>query len=249
MNYSDLGAVILAAGKGKRMNSKKTNKVLATLRGKPMISYIIELLKRIGIDFVVVVVGFAKYSVMQALKKNNIVFAEQKKRLGTAHAVACALPKLSENILNVLVFQGDDSAFYKKEIIKDLINKHYSSQADLTFLTIEIDNPAGLGRIVRDEKGDVITIIEEKDATGQQKLIKEINPACYIFKTNFLRKYLKKVKKSKITGEYYLTSLINIAISNKKNIKTLKVKNLKWRGVNTSEELEEARKIFTENYN
>lgn len=239
-----IGAIILAAGKGKRMNSKKVNKVVLPLANKPMILYIVHVLKDLDINPIVIVVGFAKKSVTQAVG-NQVIYAEQKKRLGTAHAVGCALKYIPNHVGNVLVFQGDDSAFYTKEMISNLIKTHLSSDAVLTFLTIELSNPFGLGRVVRDLNGKVVCIIEEKDATDEQKKIKEINPACYIFKNSFLKKYLKMVKKSTTTGEYYLTSLIDIAIKNKEKIKTAKEGIFSWRGVNTKEELNEAERIFT----
>jgi bifunctional UDP-N-acetylglucosamine pyrophosphorylase/glucosamine-1-phosphate N-acetyltransferase len=124
------------------------------------------------------------------------------------------------------------------------MHAHIVSDASLTFLTIDVTNPFGLGRIVRDDKGNVKAIVEEKDATESQRIIEEINPACYFFKVSFLKKYLKKVKKSPITGEYYLTSLVDIAIHNKEKIETVQAGFMPWRGVNTKEELREAELIY-----
>lgn len=244
MKEKSLGAIVLAAGKGKRMNSKRKNKVIFSLGNKPMIVHTIDLLEKAGIKTIVVVVGFAKKSVMDALKDTSVIFAEQRKRLGTAHACSRALLKLPKNITDVLVLQGDDSAFYKPEILKKLIESHASSRATLTFLTLVIDKPFGLGRVVRDSLGRVASVIEEKDATEKERAITEINPACYVFKVNFLRKYLGKIKKSSVTGEYYLTNLIGIAIKNKEKVETVKIKGIPWRGVNTEEELKEARRLF-----
>jgi bifunctional UDP-N-acetylglucosamine pyrophosphorylase/glucosamine-1-phosphate N-acetyltransferase len=243
MDEKKLGAIILAAGKGKRMNSKSVNKVVLSLADKPMIVHAINLLQSINIKEIVVVVGFAKKSVISLLG-NEIIFAEQKKRLGTAHAVSCGLRKVPDYVTDVLIINGDDSAFYTKNIIDNLIKIHFLSTAALTFLTIDKENPLGLGRVVRGDNGRVISIIEEKDASEDQRLIKEINPGCYIFKVSFLKKYLKKVVKSKISGEYYLTSLIGIGIANNETIETLKGGALPWRGVNTKEELLEAEKLF-----
>ncbi|MEK7060987.1 MAG: sugar phosphate nucleotidyltransferase, partial [Patescibacteria group bacterium] len=142
------------------------------------------------------------------------------------------------------VLNGDDSAFYSPEIINKLIEKHISSNASFTFLTIEMDNPAGLGRIVRDENGKVKKIVEDKDATGEMLKIQEINPACYVFKVKFLKKYLPKIRKSSVTGEYYIVSLVDVGIKNNERIETLRSENSLWRGVNTKEELQEAENIF-----
>lgn len=241
----NLGAIILAAGKGTRMKSEMVNKVAMHLADKPMILYAVDLLDGLGIKKIVVVIGFAKESVKKILE-GKAEFAEQKKRLGTGHAVSCALKKLPQKIENVLVLNGDDSAFYSKDIIEKLINKHFGNNASFTFLTIEKDNPYGLGRVVRGKNGEVKAVVEEKDATLDKRKIKEVNPGCYLFKVPFLKKYLPKVEKSPITKEYYLTSLIDLGIKNKEKIETLKGGKLLWRGINTKDELLEAQKLITE---
>jgi len=234
----------LAAGRGSRMNSKTTNKVAVSLANKPLILHSIHTLEEMDFGTIAVVVGFAKESVMKALNDSHVVFAEQKKRLGTAHAVKTAMEVIPENITDVLVIQGDDSAFYNTEIITELTNAHVFSDAGITFLTINVKKPYGLGRIIRDKTGKVVAVVEEKDATDSQREINEINPACYIFKVNFLKKYLPKVKKSRVTGEYYLTSLIHIAIENDEKTETVQAGFLPWRGVNTKEELEDAERLY-----
>lgn len=238
-----LGAIILAAGRGKRMKSKEVNKVAMHLANKPMILHTVELLENLNIKNIVVVVGFAKESVIKVLQ-GRVDFAEQKKRLGTAHAVKIALKQINNKIEEVLVLNGDDSAFYSKEIINKLVKKHFADNSSFTFLTIEKDNPYGLGRVIRDSKGRVKAIVEEKDATLKERSIKEVNPACYIFKVNFLKKYLPRVKKSIVTNEYYLTSLIGLGIEKNEKIETLRGGRLIWRGVNTKDELSEAEKLI-----
>lgn len=243
INKKRLGAIILAAGKGKRMNSSDHNKVTLKLGNKPMVLHAVELFKKLKVDKIVVVVGFAKKSVIEILK-NKVIFAEQRKRLGTGHAVFCALKILPKNIDDVLVVNGDDSAFYTKELIDKLINHHYKTDSAFTFLTIKKDDPFGLGRVIRDKNDNLVSIIEEKDANEEQKKIKEINTSCYVFKTAFLRKYISKIEKSKFTGEYYLTSLISLGQKNNEKINTLNAGNIPWRGVNTRDELIEAQKLF-----
>ncbi len=243
-----IAAIILAAGKGKRMNSISANKVTASLGNKPMILHAVDRLKGLLVSPIIVVVGFAKESVMRILDA-NVVFAYQSKRLGTAHAVKCALRKLPKDIQTVLVLGGDDSAFYTKGIIKNLIDTHWKESVVLSFLMITVDNPTGLGRIIRDGNDKVTGIVEEKDATNAQKEIKEINPACYIFEVPFLRQYLKKVKKSQASGEYYLTSLIDLAIKNKEKLIVVPGGKILWRGINTPKELKEAEKLFCESDN
>lgn len=240
---NNLSAVILAAGEGKRMKSKNINKVVFPLGNKQMILHAVDRLRELGINPIIVVVGFAKESVMKILDA-KVKFVEQKNRLGTANAVLCALKKVPKNIKSVLVLNGDDSAFYSKEIIKKLIKTHVRGKNTLSFLTIEINNPFGLGRVIRDINGYVVRIVEEKDATEEERKISEVNPACYIFDVSFLKKYLKDVKKSAVTGEYYLTSLIDIAIKNRENLEAVKGGKILWRGINTPKELKEAQRLF-----
>lgn len=242
-----IAAIILAAGKGKRMNIRQMNKVVFPLGNKQMILHTVDRLKELLISPIIVVVGFAKESVMTVLD-DKVVFAYQSKRLGTAHAVLCALKKVPRNMDTVLVLNGDDSAFYTQDIIKKLIKTHWEENAALSFLTIVVNNPVGLGRVIRDNNGKVIGIVEEKDATQAQRKITEINPACYIFEVSFLKKYLGKVKKSPVSGEYYLTSLIDIAIKNEEKLEAVRGEKIAWRGVNTLEELEEAEKLFLNKY-
>jgi bifunctional UDP-N-acetylglucosamine pyrophosphorylase / glucosamine-1-phosphate N-acetyltransferase len=240
---NNIGGVILAAGKGTRMKSKTSNKVTLILGDKPMIVHAVEKISALGLHPIVVVVGFAKESVME-LVKEDVIFAEQKVRLGTAHALKTGISSLGSSTEHVLVIQGDDSAFYKKELLENLIKAHVSENNSITFLTAEMDNPAGLGRIIRNAAGEVVDIVEEKNASEEIKKIKEINPACYVFSIKFLNKYLPKVKKNEVSGEYYLVDLIHLGIENNEKIQDVKGGLMNWRGVNTKEELEEAQNLY-----
>lgn len=247
MNKRKLGAIILAAGRGSRMKATKdANKVTMALANKPIIVHAVELLEKMKFQLIVIVVGFAKASVINLIKHPMTVFAEQTKRLGTAHAVKCALPKISDDITDVVVMNGDDSAFYTTDLISNLTNIHFSSNAAVTFLTLEIENPKGLGRVIRDTAGNVQAIVEEKDATEAQRKVKEINAACYVFSMDFLRKYIKKIDKSPVTGEYYIVSLVELAVKHGEMVQTLQGGAMPWRGVNSKEELEEAERLYLE---
>ena len=184
---NNIAAIILAAGEGKRMKVKQVNKVVFPLGNKQMILHAVDRLTNLVISPIIVVVGFAKESVMKILD-GKVIFALQSKRLGTAHAVTCALEKLPENIQTVLVLYGDDSAFYTQDTIRKLIETHLKEKAALSFLTIVVENPVGLGRVLRDSSDKVIGIVEQKDATKKQREIDEINPACYVFEVAFLKK-------------------------------------------------------------
>lgn len=238
----------MAAGKGKRMqNFENVNKTISLLGGKPMIQRIVDFMQKINVEQIVVVVGYAKESIKDVLKHYTITYAEQVEQLGTGHAVKVALEALQPSITDVIVVYGDDAVLYSennKDIISELITSHYKEQTAVTFLTIEQANPFGLGRIVRDADGHVVGIVEEKVATDEQKKITEINPGCFVFSRDFLNTYLDQVKKNEISGEYYLTDLIDLAQKNKQKIHAVRGGALAWRGVNTKEELEEAEKFF-----
>lgn len=240
-----VGAVILAAGKGTRMGVENINKVTMMLGNKPIILHAVERLEKMHVRPIVIVLGFAKESVKKALESTTVIYADQEEQLGTAHAVACALKKVPSEISDVLVVQGDDSAFYTEDTLSKLINKHISSDAVATLLTINVHNPAGLGRVLRNENEKIIGIVEEKDATEQQRNITEVNPACYIFDKHFLAEYLPKIEPSIVTGEYYLPRLIDLAVNDKKPLEAINVGHIAWRGVNTPEELQEAELLLT----
>ena len=242
-----IAAIILAAGKGKRMQMDGANKVTAQLAKKPMIQHIVDFMKKISIQTIVVVVGHEKETVMSSLSGESIIFAEQKDLLGTGDAVSSALEVLPEDITDVVVVYGDDAVLYSEKniaIVNKLFHVHNETNDVMTFLTIEQENPFGLGRIVRDENGKIQAIVEEKDATEEQRKIQEINPGCFVFSVSFLKKYLPMVEKSPVTGEYYLTSLIDLAIQHGELVDTLQGGKLAWRGVNTKEELEEAERLY-----
>lgn len=237
-------AIVLAAGKGKRMNAKKANKVTYELSGEPIIVRIVHNLEKTGIPHVVLVVGHAKESV-QKLLGDSVIYAHQKKRLGTGHALRVGLSAVPADSDTIFVFYGDDTS-YSSEVLRALVKKHRDTKADITFLTIKLADPTGLGRIFRDEKGKLIEIVEEKDADEHQRLIQEINPGCFVFSKTFLERYIKKIPKSPVTGEYYLTSLIELALKHYLNVQTHCEENLPWRGINTPTELQEAEHLIKE---
>lgn len=239
MDPDKLYAVILAAGRGKRMNSTHTNKVALEVNGKPMIQHTIDNLHLANINNIVVVVGFAKDSVLKLLDA-SIQTVEQPEQLGTANALNTTLSLIPPSTQNILVLNGDDSFTLTPAVIKNLYTKHLQNHAALSFTTTTLASPAGLGRILRDGNGDVSGIVEEKDASEDQKQLKEVNTGCYVFSLLFLKQYLKQVPPSPTTGEYYLTDLIRLAVTNKQKITTLALTDFKWQGVNTLEELQQA---------
>ena len=239
----ELTAIILAAGKGTRMQSTDTNKVAMEVSGEPMLTRTIRILKDAGIVDIVVVVGFAKESVMSILSDDTIV-AEQTEQLGTGHAVACALPKVPETAHDVLIIYGDDSFLHTATTFKSLYDTHKEQNAKITFITMESENPTGFGRIIRDQNDEVIGIVEEKNATDEEKLIREINLGCYIIDKKYLEENIKDIKRNPVTGEYYITDIIDIISNHNGKIAAYK-SDKKWQGVNTREDLKEAERILT----
>jgi|APSaa5957512535_1039671.scaffolds.fasta_scaffold105362_2 bifunctional UDP-N-acetylglucosamine pyrophosphorylase/glucosamine-1-phosphate N-acetyltransferase len=235
----DITAIILAAGKGTRLNSSDKNKVVREINNKPMICYTTDLLKNLGVTETVVVVGFRKSSVISVLG-DNYTYAVQEEALGTGHALKVAFPKVSKKTKIILVLNGDDSAFYKTKDIKDLINTHRKTKSDMTLITVVKPKPNHFGKVVRDKNNQIQAIVEFKNASDQQKEIKEINTATYCFSYQFLDKYLKKIKKNTISHEYYLTDLLEIAIKNKKKVSAVKLKSNRFQGINTLGELKVA---------
>lgn len=241
--------IILAAGKGTRMKSKDKNKVALPFLNKPLIVYSVKLMKQVA-NKTLVVIGAFHESVKEALKKFKVIYAYQKKRLGTAHAVKVAVEKIIELNLSpqlVLVGYGDHTMFYKKEDIKKLIALHQKEKAIMTLITVEHDNQnLHWGFILRNKKGEIIDSIEYKDADEEIRgKIKELNAGFYCFDFNFLKKYIQKVPRSIVTGEYYINSLIKIATNLGFKVCALKVPfSSVGIGVNRWDELEESQKLY-----
>lgn len=233
--------VIMAAGKGTRMESDLP-KVLAPLKGKPMIRHLLETMSKIYKGKPIAIVGYKKELVKKELG-NLCSYALQKKQLGTAHAVACAEKKCG-NAENIIVLSSDQP-YVKEETIIESLKKHKKSKAKITFTTTVVPNFEGWrkyflshGRILR-KKREIIGIREYKDASEKEKRIKEVNTACcYVFDAKWLWKNLKKVKNENLKGEYYLTDLIQIARDSGEKIENIKMENYESLGANSKEELE-----------
>lgn len=241
-----IGAIILAAGKGKRMGLEGINKVTMPLNNIPIILHIVTFFKKIGIETIVVVVGHARESVMEILKDENVLYAQQEEQLGTGDAVRVGVNALPDSITDVVVVYGDDAILYidkHRSTIEKLIHQHREEKNAATFLTITQDNPFGLGRIVR-ENGKLVKIVEEKDATDAEREIKEINPGCFVFSVAFLKKYQSHITQSSVTGEYYINTFIDLGLINNEKIETYQGGRMAWRGVNTPDELKRAEEIM-----
>lgn len=229
-------ALILAAGQGKRINAQDKPKVLFPLAGKPLILYSLKSLERAGFEKPLVVVGFQGQKV-QDLLKERVVYCWQRKLLGTAKAVLSAKKALGCT-KSVLIVYGD-MPFWQPATFKKLIQGHQQTKATLSLVSVILKNPSFFqyGRLVRDKNGKILRSIEEKEATSEEKKIQECNPSCYLVETKWLWRVLPKIKKSS-SGEYYLTDILNLAVSEGKKINILPIRD--WReviGINTEEQL------------
>jgi bifunctional UDP-N-acetylglucosamine pyrophosphorylase/glucosamine-1-phosphate N-acetyltransferase len=231
--------VILAAGKGKRMNSSLP-KVLNALAGKPLAAWVVESTCRLNPAMTVVVTGYGGEEVREALRDENVLFATQKEQLGTAHAVMQAEPALADFHGDVMVLSGD-VPFVRPETLERLLAFHRENENVVSLLSVEFNNPAGYGRIIRDEYGAVSGIVEEKDADGEQRKIREVNGGVYLFDRDFLFGAIKDVSRDNEQGEYYLTDVVGGAVESGLPVGAIKLVDAgELYGINTPEDLEKA---------
>lgn len=237
-------AVVLAAGLGTRMRSRKA-KVLHEIWGKPMISHVVECYLAAGIQRIVVVVGHQGREVQEALAGyKHVEFAWQQEQLGTGHAVMQAQSNLAEFSGPVLVGYGD-APLYRPETIARLLNRHEAAGAACTILTAVYDDPHGYGRIVRDDTGAFVKVVEEKDATPEQKRIQEINTGTYVFEKSALFDGLARISNDNAQGEYYLTDVPAILL-NQGALVALEICQdaVETQGINTKVQLAQAAAVM-----
>lgn len=202
-----LYAVILAAGKGKRMKSKKP-KVLHHICGKPIVSHILDQLEKVGTTKNIMIVGHLSEQV-RAQVGEKVVYVEQKEQLGTAHAVLQARSELMDQEGITLVLNGDHPLF-TQETLSKLIEKHREEGAAATVLTARLDDPTGYGRVIRNGDGSVHRIVEHKDANETELSVREINTGTFCFDNQKLLAALDQVNNNNAQGEYYLPDVISI---------------------------------------
>jgi len=205
-----LSAVILAAGKGTRMKSDLA-KVLHPLCGKPMLKYSVDVARSIGAEKIAVVIGYQADVVREVFKDGGLVFIEQREQLGTGHAVLQAKDTFCNYHGTILILCGD-VPLLSPSTVKALLEYHISEKAVLTVLTTILEDPTGYGRIIkRGDKGEVLRIIEEKDASRDEKRIREINTGIYCVESDFLFRAVDEVGNENVQKEYYLTDIVEIA--------------------------------------
>ncbi|MBK5243460.1 MAG: bifunctional UDP-N-acetylglucosamine diphosphorylase/glucosamine-1-phosphate N-acetyltransferase GlmU [Eubacteriaceae bacterium] len=199
--------IILAAGQGTRMRSQKS-KVLHQVCEKNILDYVIDASKGSGIDAIAVIVGYQAEEVEKSLCP-GIAAILQKEQLGTGHAVLQALPFFKELKGNLIVLVGD-APLIRPETIKGLVTEHEARGHGATVLSAEFQDPTGYGRMVKNYKGELLKIVEEGDATVEEKKIREINSGMYCFDAQTLIRSLQELNTNNTQGEYYLTDVIEI---------------------------------------
>ncbi len=243
----NVAVIILAAGKGERMKSELP-KVLHPLCGRPLLSYVLSLVKNLKIKNKVAVLGY-KHEQVKPYLDRDIKVALQRKLLGTADAVRKALSLLKGFRGTILILYGD-IPLLKKEAVDKLIKRHHDVGAAATFLTAKMEKPQGYGRVLRDKYSTMCGIVEEKDADDFQKDIKEINTGIACFDKEKLVEALKSVKLNKKKKEYYLTDVISILYSKNELVETVDLADAcEGMGVNSQKELAKAISIMRQRIN
>jgi UDP-N-acetylglucosamine diphosphorylase/glucosamine-1-phosphate N-acetyltransferase len=238
-----IAVVILAAGKGKRMKSDLP-KVLHKMGGKPMVEYVIGTAGALEAERIILVVGHKWEQTQELIARYKVEFVVQKEQLGTGHAVLQTQKILSDFEGDVLIIYGDVPLLTQNTLNK-LVQEHREKRVAATVLTAILENPSAYGRIIRDGNGMVQEIVEAKDASADQKKVKEINTGIYCFDKEALFSVLDKITNHNQQGEYYLTDAI----------KLLRERNLPiWGmvtadpaetlGINSPEELQEVERLL-----
>jgi bifunctional UDP-N-acetylglucosamine pyrophosphorylase/glucosamine-1-phosphate N-acetyltransferase len=247
-NFQNTIAIVLAAGKGKRMKSDLP-KVLHPLGGRPLIAHLVTTLNRLRIGKIVLVVGHGRELVEEHFanaRLANLFFALQETQRGTADAVNAAAEFFREHDGSVLVLAGD-VPLLRESSLEKLLNEHTDSGCDATVLTSEPPDPTGYGRIIRGETGLVKKIVEHADADESERAVGEINTGIFAFQAKALYQALQRVDTDNEQGEYYLTDVVEILLHEGNGTRAVKLDDYREAlGVNSVEQLRELEEIYAE---
>jgi UDP-N-acetylglucosamine diphosphorylase/glucosamine-1-phosphate N-acetyltransferase len=242
-----LAAVIMAAGKGTRMNDPSKAKVMYEVLGKPMVHYVIELAKTLEASRTVVIVGYQRDTIIQYLCNSHpeVEIAVQTEQLGTGHAIMQTETLLKSFSGEIAVLSGDVPLLTAKSM-KELLHHHHSTRAEATILTAEFSDPTGYGRIIRNAEGSVTRIIEHKDATENERQVQEINSGIYVFDSQKLFAGLKQITPKNAQNEYYLTDVFEFFWKHTWKVSAMKTLHVdEIMGVNTVDQLEIVKKSMS----
>lgn len=241
---SETTAIILAAGVSSRMNTKLP-KVLHEVCGQAMLWYVLQACRDAGISRVYVVTGYDSRKIEQYLDNaKNVVLVKQNQQKGTAHAVLCCWEHLKNFKGNTLVLCGD-GPLIRAETLKTMSEKQKNEHSAAILATAILEEPAGYGRVIRDDYGNIEGIIEDSDCTKEQLTIKEVNPSYYLFNNKLLFETLEKIRPDNKKNEYYLTDAVSIMISSGLKVTAVTaVSPEEAKSVNDRQQLSEAGKIM-----
>jgi bifunctional UDP-N-acetylglucosamine pyrophosphorylase/glucosamine-1-phosphate N-acetyltransferase len=237
-------AIILAAGISTRMNTQMA-KVLHEVCGRPMLAYVLDACREVGLNKIYVVVGYSADKVKEQFGgTEDITWIHQDEQLGTAHAVLCCKEHLSDFKGQTLILCGD-GPLIRAQTLTTLIERHEAGHSAATLATAILEDPSGYGRIIRDRYSNIQGIVEDSDGTPEQLAVKEVNPSYYLFDNQILFEALSKITPDNVKGEYYLTdALSGIIASGHRVTAVTAVLPEEAMGINSRQQLSEASKIM-----
>ncbi len=237
-----LQALILAAGKGTRMKSELP-KVVHPILSKPMVTYVIEAVRAVGCEKTTLVTGYKSELVRDVLASENIAFVEQSQQLGTGHAVQCFARSIEAMPENLLVVCGD-TPLISSDTLSQMIEMHRLHKPAITMMTLRMENPGNYGRILRKD-GKVCAIREARDCSQDELKVNEVNLAVYLFAGQFLKNNIFTLNSSNRQNEYYLTDLVEIAVTqNLQVISCIEKDEASTLGINSRQHLAEVSGIL-----
>ena len=239
----NLACVVLAAGLGTRMNSSLP-KVLHTLSGVPLLQFVLDTLHELKLQKIILIVGKHSEKIKESLRNTGAIsFAQQRKAKGTGDAVVTAIPFLRRFRGTVLIINGD-TPLVTKETLKKFLALHKKRGNALSLISFVTQHPGSYGRIIRDGRGHVLSIVEDRDATASQKMIQEVNSGVYAIEPEALR-LAEEIRMNELKGEYYLTDIVSITRNKGMKVNAFCIgSESEFIGINTREELEIARQIL-----
>ncbi|OGH68296.1 MAG: hypothetical protein A3D53_00840 [Candidatus Magasanikbacteria bacterium RIFCSPHIGHO2_02_FULL_45_10] len=243
-----VGVVILAAGDGKRMKTG-IPKVMNLLRDEPLVAHVVSAVEKAQFDVKPVLIVCTNHTLVQDYLKDRVVYVFQEHQLGTAHAVGCAEDELKGKVKSVVVLYGD-MPLISSDSLRHLAALHRSEKNTVTLMTVSVEDFNGwrtqfadFGRIKRDHEGNIIGIVEKKDATAEELAITELNTSYFCFQSDWLWKNLKAIKNHNAQQEYYLVDLVRLAREQGEKIGTVAIDPKEAVGINTKEHLDIAQTI------
>ena len=244
----ELASVVLAAGEGTRMRSELT-KILHPLAGKPIARWVVDTALELGADETVFVVGKDSAQIRQVLGDNEVQYVYQAERKGTGHAAMQARPVLEGRAAYVLICYGD-MPLLETETLRLLVDNQRASGAVMTILTLIHEDSRGFGRVIRDEEGHVLEVVEEKVCTPEQLAIQELNCGVYCFEGGWLWSHIDQIPLNPVKKEYFLTDMIGIAVADGQTVDPISIDDPdQVIGINTRVHLAQAEAVIRRRVN